>query len=84
VIPKRTRQSNGINYTRNTRYTTIAKYTVPTNISVTIVPFEHMQIAQITTILDGLDRLRDSDPKTYSKLINSLKYSNNNDKTNHI
>jgi hypothetical protein len=37
-----------INYTRNTRYTTIAKYTVPTNISVTIVPFEHMQIVQIT------------------------------------
>ena len=36
------------------------------------------------TILDGLDRLRDSDPKTYSKLINSLKYSNNNGKTNHI
>jgi hypothetical protein len=49
--------SNGINYTRNTRYTTIAKYTLPTNISGTIVPFEHMQIAQITinTFLIYLD-----------------------------
>jgi hypothetical protein len=33
---------------------------------------------------DDLDRLRDSDPKQYWKLINSLKYSNNNDKTNLI
>jgi hypothetical protein len=29
-----------------------------------------------------LDRLRDSDPKQYWKLINSLKDSNNDDKTN--
>jgi hypothetical protein len=34
------------------------------------------------TILDDLDRLRDSDPKQYWKLINSLKDSNNDDKTN--
>ena len=36
------------------------------------------------TILDDLDRLRDSDPKQYWKLNNSLKYSNNNEKTNLI
>ena len=33
------------------------------------------------TILDDLDRLRDSDPKQYWKLLNSLKDSNNDDKT---
>ena len=35
----------------------LLKYTLPTNISVTIVPFEHMQIAQITikTFLIYLD-----------------------------
>ena len=34
------------------------------------------------SIIDDLDRLRDSDPKQYWKLINSLKDSNNDDKTN--
>ena len=32
--------------------------------------------------IDDLDRLRDADPKQYWKLINSLKDSNNDDKTN--